>query len=67
MKTDYRIGDRVILDGATPAVVTNTSVFVGRAGGFSSVRTVGVSVRPLAGGRARVVSFHRVTPDGGAR
>ena len=54
----YRVGDRVLLDGTTPAVVTATDVYVGR---MRSFREVGVSVCP-DGGRSRVVSLKRIQP-----
>lgn len=57
----YKVGDRVILDGNIPAVVTATSVYVGGSG-TSGRRETGVSVRP-EGGRARPVRLDRLTRE----
>jgi hypothetical protein len=52
------VGERVVVDGQWTGVVTATSVYSG-AQTFGS-RLMGVSVRPDAGGRARVCQLGRV-------
>ena len=57
-KTDYLVGDEVFVDDTWQGVVTRTSVYSGSQ--RYGVRQMGVSVRPIDGGRARVVSFDRI-------
>ncbi len=59
----YQVGDRVIVrtdKDEYPATVTNVSVYA--SGSQWGVRTMGVSVRPVSGGRARVVGLGSIRP-----
>jgi hypothetical protein len=56
---DVQRGDTVLVDGRELCVVERTGMYAGST--RSSTRLEGVTVRPVEGGRARVVALRRIT------
>lgn len=57
--SEVQVGDRVLIDDAQEALVEQTGMYAGPAG-MTSQRLPGVTVRPVEGGRARVVGVYRL-------